>query len=76
MFAQIQVDYEQIIDLVEQLPEAQQNELIGRILTQRAKTRPLTAEEKIRLLETIQIDTPLKTQPSIRREDWYGEDGR
>jgi hypothetical protein len=76
MSAQIHVEYEQIVDLVEQLPAEQQNELIARVLKHRAETRPLTAEEKIRLLESIQIDNAINEQPSARRADWYGEDGR
>lgn len=76
MFAQMQVDYDQIIDLVEQLPEAQQNELIARVLAHRAETRPLTVEEKLALLDSVKLDVAIKEEPSIRREDWYGDDGR
>jgi Trp operon repressor len=76
MFMQVQVDYQQVIDLVSQLSESQQDELMARILISRSEKRPLTPEEKIRLLETIQVDNEVLEEPSVRREDWYGDDGR
>lgn len=42
-----------------------------------AKERPLTVAEKIFLLETAKFtDVRIKNEPSVRREDWYGNDGR
>ena len=42
-----------------------------------AKKRPLTPDEKIFLLDTAKITTVrIKNEPSVRREDWYGDDGR
>ena len=42
-----------------------------------AKERSLTPDEKIFLLDSAKItDVRLKNEPSVRREDWYGDDGR
>lgn len=76
MAVQLKVDYEQLAELVEQLPEEQQTHLIVRLLTQRAAQRPLTAEEKIQLLEAAQLSNPVNEPPSPRREDGYGDEGR
>jgi len=46
------------------------------MLTYRASQRPLTPEEKIQLLDMAKLDNPVNETPSIRREDWYGDDGR
>lgn len=76
MAVQLTIDYEQLVELVEQLSEEQQKELIGRLLTQRAQQRPLTAEEKIQLFDAAKIHNAVNITPSIRREDWCGDDGR
>ena len=76
MAVQLTLDYDQIVQLVEQLTEEQQKDLISRLLMKRATERPLTVEEKIQLLNAAQISKPVNEQPSDRREDWYGDDGR
>ncbi len=76
MTLQLTVDYAQVVELVEQLSEEQQKELIARLLTQRAHRRPLTADEKIQLLDAAKLHNSVNETPSIRREDWYGDDGR
>jgi hypothetical protein len=76
MAVQLALDYEQVVALVEQLSETQQNELIARVLMERARHRPLSAEEKIQLLDAAKIHRPVNETPSPRREDWYGDDGR
>jgi len=76
MAAHLNVDYEQVVSLVEQLSEEQQSDLIVRVLTQRARQRPLTIEEKIQLLDAAKLDNPVHEAPSVRREDWYDDDGR
>jgi hypothetical protein len=76
MAVQLNLDYDQLVELVEQLSEEQEKDLIVRLLTQRAHQRPLTAQEKIQLLEAAQMHNPVNETPSPRREDWYGDDGR
>lgn len=76
MVANLKLEYEQVAQLVEQLNEEQQKALIIRMLTYRASQRPLTAEEKIQLLDLAKLDNPVNETPSIRREDWYDDDGR
>ncbi|MBC7813274.1 MAG: hypothetical protein H7175_19100 [Burkholderiales bacterium] len=72
----LNLDYDQLIELVVQLSEEQQQELIVRLLTQRGDQRSLTADEKIQLLQAAQLHNPVNEPPSLRREDWYGDDGR
>jgi hypothetical protein len=40
------------------------------------KKQGFGVEEKMSLLRSIQFDIPINEEPSIRREGWYGDDGR
>ena len=74
MAVQLTIPYETLVELVEQLPNAQQEALLAR-LSQRNSLR-MTAEERIRLFNEAAIDAEINEAPSIRREDWYDDDGR
>ena len=63
-------------ELEEQLTEARDNEQIARLLVQISEHRPLTADEKIHLLHSCILHAPIDNPPSMRREDWYDDDGR
>ena len=76
MAIQLNINYIQVIQLVEQLSEAEQNDLIQQILLRRADSRPLTVEEKIRLFDAAKLHAEVNETPSVRREDWYDDDGR
>ncbi len=76
MAVQLRIEYDQLVELVEQLSDEQQKQLIARLLTKHAQQKPLTAEEKIQLFEAAQIRRQVNETPSPRREDWYGDDGR
>lgn len=76
MALQLPIQYEQLIELVEQLSEEQQQDLIRRLLTRSAHQRPLTVEEKLQLLDAVKLDVAVNEEPSIRRVDWYDDDGR
>ncbi len=76
MAVQLNIDYSEVVQLVEQLSEEQQRDLITQILTHRARQRPLTAEEKIQLLDAAKLHNPVNEAPSIRRSDWYDDNGR
>ena len=74
MAVQLNIPYETLIELVEQLPDEQQKALAQKLLT--PQQHPLSTEEKIKLLDAAKLSIPIKEEPSIRREDWYGDDGR
>lgn len=76
MALQLPIRYEQLVELVEQLSEEQQKDLIKRLLTRQAQQRPLTVEEKLKLLDAVKLNVAINEEPSIRRVDWYGDDGR
>ncbi|KAB2902365.1 MAG: hypothetical protein F9K27_17070 [Anaerolineae bacterium] len=70
------VSFEEVVEIVDRLSDDQQNELIKHLMIRQAQQRPLTVEEKIKLLDAVKIHTPIHEEPSVRREDWYGDDGR
>ncbi|MFQ3647791.1 MAG: hypothetical protein SNJ80_12745 [Anaerolinea sp.] len=76
MALQLPIRYEQLVELVEQLSEEQQKDLIKRLLTRQAQQRPLTVEEKLKLLDAVKLNVAINEEPSIRRVDWYNDDGR
>ena len=76
MDGQLRIEFEKLVELVEQLSEDQQRDLIARLLTQRARQQSLTAEEKIQLLDTAKLNVRVNEEPSVRRIDWYSDDGR
>lgn len=67
--------YEEVVKLAEQLSRPERDKLIAH-LQKRAQNRKLSVEEWTALLDSITVNTPVLTEPSNRREDWYGEDGR
>lgn len=62
--------------LTRQITKREDNELIARLLIGVAKHRPLSGAEKIRLSDAVRMKVKYKTEPSVRRADWYGADGR
>jgi hypothetical protein len=73
---QLQLDFEQVVDLVEQLPEVQRQQLIIRLLAEPIVQPEWSLEEKLRRLDAAILDNPVLENPSPRREDWYDDDGR
>ena len=76
MRLKVSIEYDQLVELVGQLSDAQQKDLIARLLSQQAQERSLTTEEKIQLLDAAKLHNAVNEMPSVRREDWYGDDGR
>jgi hypothetical protein len=78
MALQLSIRYEQLIELIEQLSPDQRDELVEKLLTRSraAHPVPMTVEDKIRLLDAAKIRIPVNEEPSVRRADWYGDDGR
>jgi hypothetical protein len=72
---QLNLSYETLLDLIEQLPVDQKRDLLMRLLED-ARNRVLSKEEKQALYHASILSIPIKEEPSIRREDWYGDDGR
>lgn len=71
MAVKLTIPYETLVELVEQLDPAQQRDLL-----QHLQGRLLTVDEKMALLRSVYVDMPMLEEPSVRREDWYGDDGR
>lgn len=74
MAVQLTIPYETLVELIEQLPEAEQDDLLERL--PRRKQQPLTAEEWIQEFNAAVLSVEVNEAPSIRREDWYDDDGR
>jgi hypothetical protein len=70
------VAYTEVVKLAEQLTEMEQKNLIAFLLTEQKRQRSLNVEEKLQLLDTLTLPNEVNETPSIRREDWYGDDGR
>lgn len=74
MAVQLTIPYETLVELIDQLPEAEQSELLDRLLQRRQ--RPRTADQWIRDFHASILSVEINEEPSIRREDWYDDDGR
>jgi hypothetical protein len=74
MAVQLQIPYETLLALVEQLPDEQQQDLVRR-LHKRLEQGEWAVDEKMRRLRAAQLDAEVKEEPSPRREDWYNNDG-
>jgi DNA mismatch repair ATPase MutL len=76
MAVQLNINYEQLLQLVDQLTEAQQSDLIDRLL-EKAKTRQMSVDERKALFEALKVDLgAVSSEYSDRRADWYDDDGR
>lgn len=75
MTVQLNISYETLVELVEQLPLERQHDLLRRLLD-KADNRQLTKEEKKALYHASILSVPVLDAPSVRRQDWYGDDGR
>lgn len=75
MAVQLNIPYETLVTLVEQLPAQQQQELLVHLL-QSTRERSLSKEEKQTLFHNSILNAPVNEAPSLRREDWYDDDGR
>ncbi len=76
MAVQLTIEFEKLVELVDQLPTEQRQYLVQHI-TEQSKQRELTPKEKIDLLNSTVRDLgDVSPDFSFRREDWYGDDGR
>ena len=67
--------YEQVIELVEQLTQ-QEKQAVLQYLQEQMAQRELTTEERRKLFESMILDLPWDENWSLRREDWYNDEGR
>ena len=74
MAVKLDVPFETLVELVKQLPFQQQQILLQEI--QEQVPPELSVETKMQLLRATQIDFAVKQEPSLRREEWYGDEGR
>ncbi len=65
-----------IRELTAEITKREDNELITRLLIRVGNHRPLSPAEKIRLSDAIRRRVQVRSTPSERRSDWYGDDGR
>jgi hypothetical protein len=75
MAVQLNIPYETLLTLIDQLPDEQKQDLLRHLLKQ-AGDRELTIEEKLALYHASILHNAVNEEPSIRREDWYNDDGR
>ncbi len=75
MSVQLTIDFETLVELAEQLSPEDKQALIQR-LQETAKQRELTVQEWKTLFESTVIHNPIKEPFSLRREDWYDDEGR
>lgn len=76
MAVQMTIAFEQLLALVEQLRPEEQVFLIEHLQGQ-LKQKPLSISEKQTLFKSTIIHLEAWPQDfSLRREDWYGDDGR
>jgi len=67
--------YKDVLKMAEQLTLDEQ-ETLARHLQQRAEEKKRRVEEWKKRFEAVMIRLPVLEEPSIRREDWYDDDGR
>lgn len=76
MAVQLNIPYETLVELVEQLPPEQQRNLALRLLDKK-KERALSKAEWKAAFESMTVDVgEVLPGYSDRREDWYDDDGR
>ncbi len=69
------ITFDEVVQLAQKLPMDEQQHLIEKLLEHQRQTS-LSAEEKIALLRSVMFTQEILNVPSIRRVDWYDDDGR
>jgi len=70
------ITFDQIVELVERLPQEQQHSLLVHLLG-KSQTHPLSSDERKALFESMMVDLgAVSPMYSDRREDWYDDGGR
>jgi hypothetical protein len=69
------VTYDKVVELADQLTPDERQALIA-YLQERSKQHELTSSQWNMLFDAMKISVPLGDTFSLRREDWYDDDGR
>ena len=69
------MSFDQILHAAEDLSAAERQALIQHLQKQ-VEQPGLSAGDKLALLRAVQVHVQVNQEPSLRREDWYGDDGR
>ena len=64
--------FDQVLHAAEQLSPQEQTTLLRHLL-EHTRQQTLSVTERMALLRAAQSDLPVNQEPSLRREDWYGE---
>lgn len=75
MTLKLDITYDMLRELVNQLTEEQKRALVHE-LTATLATSPMTTEKRQNLYHSNILTNSVKNVPSVRREDWYNDDGR
>jgi hypothetical protein len=70
---QMRISYHTLLELVDQLTDAQREALLAHL---KSTTGQMSADERIAMFRAGMMNNPVNEEPSVRREDWYGDDGR
>lgn len=75
MAVQLTIPYETLVNLIEQLPPDEQEDLLHR-LQERTQRRTVSPEEWAQVFDSLKISAPVGENFSLEREDWYDDDRR
>lgn len=76
MSVQLTIDYETLVQLVEQLPDEQKHALVERLIHNPSQSI-LSPQDKVARFQSMSLSAgTLLGGYSDRRADWYDEDGR
>lgn len=75
MGVQLKTTFDKLVELVDQLSRGEQKKLFEHLL-QQSENRNLAPHAKLAFHHASIISVLVNGKPSIRREDWYGDDGR
>ena len=75
MTLKLNITYEQLRDLLRQMPATERRVLMDEVENEAAQ-QPLTPAEKKAIYHASIMSVPVQEAPSIRRIDWYDDDGR
>lgn len=75
MTVQLTIPFEALLEAIENL-SPEEKAVIASLVQPPSEPPALTADEKLRRLQAVMVTTAPGAQFSMRREDWYGDDGR
>ena len=76
MTINLPIQFSQLVDLIDQLTPEEHAALLTHLISRDIEQAELSPEERIQLLDAAKIHTDIQVVPSVRRVDWYDDDGR